>query len=133
MALTSLTFTLCVSSRRYQVDDLVSLVDQTPNRSSPASTLRDDHRAFWDLGEATASSVEDLWPAAVAWATRYAEAFKAMEDARVTLWCTAESDSEFAGFALQAKYLEALGISGIDLVISAYTQHTGVMTSPLAP
>lgn len=120
MTITDLNFTLCVSTRRHRTEDVVRLVDEAATRVSAASSTRDDHRVFWDFNNSEKHPFDEVWPAVVDWASRLADALATIEDAALALWCTIHTDSEFAGLALQAAHMQALGSRKVDLAISVY-------------
>lgn len=115
-------FTLCVSSRRHEVNDIARCIGAKPTRVSEASEARDHHRVFWDFGHSWDESFDDACPRAIAWAGVCADLLSRIDDAAVTLWCEVHSDSEFAGLALQGEQLMDLGARKISLVLSVYAK-----------
>jgi hypothetical protein len=105
-----------------QVDDIARCVASLPERMSPASNSRDDHRVFWRFEGAKGESFDDALSRAVKWAHHQAELLSSIDDVALSLWCEVHSDSEFAGLALQAVDMKRMGDSEIDLLISVYAQ-----------
>jgi hypothetical protein len=126
MAITSFSFTLCVSSQQYEVEDIVRLAGEAASRAFAASLTHNDNRVFWDFSNNTEDvTFDEVWPIVVNWATRYVDALALIEDAMFTLWCTINTNTEFAGLALDAAHMLVLGSRKIDFVVSAYTQPVG--------
>jgi hypothetical protein len=102
------------------------LTGEVASRASAASLTHSDNRVFWDFSNNTENvAFDEIWPIVVNWATRYVDALASIEDAMFTLWCTINTNTEFAGLVLDAAQMLVLGSRKIDFVISAYAQPVG--------
>jgi hypothetical protein len=120
MAVTNLSFTFCISTRKHALEEIFKLIPDPASRVSPSTLTRDDHRVFWDFNNSDNCLFEDIWPNVVQWSIFYAKTLTSISDADMSIWCSIYTDNEFSGIGLEATQMKTLGEHGIALTISTY-------------